>query len=324
MNWMARAGFIGILLPVLGACEGGGAERSYLSIGTGSTGGVYYPVGGALASMLSADFPNRQFTAEVTAASVENVTRMMQGEMDLGFAISTTIRNAYEGGTEQFPQPMSDLRIVAPLWPNPLNVLVPANTPIRSLHDLRGRRVSVGAPGSGTEEVSRMLLTAYGMTYDDIDERFLSFTESSSAIRDGSLALAFLQVAYPAAAVLEATTTGDAGLLPLAGPEIDQLTTDFPHLYKTTIPAGIYRGIDDPTPTIAELNWVVAPESLDPEIVTRILDILHNDRDRLIQVNDIVRQVDLQNLREALIPLHPATEAWMAENLPPAGAEPAP
>ncbi|MEX2584729.1 MAG: TAXI family TRAP transporter solute-binding subunit, partial [Gemmatimonadota bacterium] len=312
INSIATAGLTALLLLLLAGCEGG-AGRSYLSIGTGSTGGVYYPVGGALASMLSADFPDRQFTAEVTAASVENVTRMLQGEMDLGFAISTTIINAHNGGTPQFPEPMNELRIIAPLWPNPLNVLVPANTEIESLRDLRGRRVSVGAPGSGTEEVSRMLFAAYDMSYDDIDERFLSFTESSSAIRDGSLALAFLQVAYPAAAVLEATTTNQARLFPLEGPEIDALTTEFPHLYKTTIPAGVYRGIDEPIPTIAELNWVVGPESLDPEIVTRILDILQDERARLIQVNDIVRQVDLQNLRSPPIPLHPATEAWMAE-----------
>ncbi|MDX1567528.1 MAG: TAXI family TRAP transporter solute-binding subunit, partial [Longimicrobiales bacterium] len=211
----------GLLVCLQGACEGGGPGR-YMSIGTGGTGGIYYPVGGALASMLSNRFPDRQFTAEVTAASVENVTRLQQGQIDLGMAITITILGAYEG-TAQVNEPFEELRIVAPLWPNPVNILIPEGSEIDDFGDVRGQRLGVGAPGSGTEQVSRALLDAYGMSYEDVEERFLSFSESSAGIRDGSLDAAVLEVAYPAAAVMEATTTGNAQLLPLEGPEIDTL-----------------------------------------------------------------------------------------------------
>lgn len=318
MKRFALAAMAGLLALSQAACDGGG-QRSYLSIGTGGTGGIYYPFGGAMASRLSAMFPGRQFTAEVTAASLENVKRLQNGEMDIAMAITITIHSAYHGSPE-FPEPFREMRAVAPLWPNPVNVLVPTNSDVRSLADLRGRRVSVGAPGSGTEQVSRALLGAFGMTYDDVEEQFLSFSESAAGVRDGSIAAGILEVAYPAAAVMEATTTGGTRLLPVDGPEVQALLENSPYFYATTIPAGSYRGVDSDIPTIAELNWIVVREDMDPEVVTAILDILHEEQEQLARVSDIVRQIDLEALRSAPIPLHPAAQQWMEEKL---GQEPA-
>jgi uncharacterized protein len=301
-----------LLLIILPACEGG---HSHMSIGTGDTGGIYYPFGGALASRLSALDPERQFTAEVTAASVENVRRLRQGQLDIAMSISITAYQAFHG-SDDFPEPFPEMRVIAPLWPNPLNLLVPGRSDVRSVHDLRGRRVAVGAPGSGTEQVTRAVLGAHGLSYDDVQQRFLGFTEASSAIRDGSIGAAFLEVAYPAAAVLEATTTGDARLIPVAGPEIDALIEEWPVFFPYVIPAGAYRGVTEDLHTIAELNWILAREDLDGDIVRMILDILHDERARLEQVNEIVRQIDLQHMRNAPLPLHPAAIEWMEERLP--------
>lgn len=303
-----------VVITVQAGCEGAGTG-SYLSIGTGNTGGIYYPFGGALASRLTALDSARQYTAEVTGASVENIKRLELNQIDLGFSISTTILSAYEGRTVQFPDPVPGLRIIAPLWPNPVNIMVPAGAGIETFGDVRGRRMSVGSAGSGTEQVSRLLLGAWGMSYDDVQERFLTFSEAGAGIRDGSLDLANIHVAYPASAVLEATTTGDATIIPLEGPEVDALIDEHPQFYRFEIPSGVYRGVDEAVPTVAELNWIVAREDLDPEIVTMVLDILQQERERLIQVNEIVRQIDLQNLARAPIPLHPAAEAWMQEHL---------
>lgn len=303
-----------LVLSLVAGC-GGSEPRQFLSIGTGSTGGIYYPFGGALASRLSLRLPDRQFTAEVTAASVENVNRLQQGQIDIGMAIAFTIQEAYSGGPD-FPEPVRDLRVVAPMWPNPLNLLVPEGSEIGSIAQLEGRTVSVGAPGSGTEMVARGLLAAYGLDYGDVEERFLSFTESSAGVRDGSVDAAFLEVAFPAAAVMEATTTGGAGLVPIEGSAVDAFMAEHPYFYATTVPGGVYSGIDEPVPTIAELNWVVALEDLSAEVVTAVLDILAEERERLVEINPAVGQIDLERLRSAPIPLHPATEAWMMENMP--------
>lgn len=305
------AQFVALLLLLLvpAACDSSGAGN-YMSIGTGGTGGVYYPFGGILASRLNAHLPDYQFTAEVTAASVENVRRLEQGQIDLGMSIAVTVREGYNGEGE-FEEPFSTMRIVAPMWPNPLNLMVPANSGIRSVADLTGRRVSVGAPGSGTVTVARMVLEAYGMSFDDIDEQYLSFSESSAAIRDGAVDAAFLEVAFPASAVMEATTTGSARLLDVAGPEIDAMIAQRPYFFPYVIPGGSYRGIDQDVQTIAELNWIVAREDLPDDVATAVLDILSDERQQLIEANSAVEQIDLENLRRAPIPLHPATEAWL-------------
>jgi TRAP transporter TAXI family solute receptor len=298
-------------LSSCGAADGG--ARRFLSIGTGGTGGVYYPLGGALASRLSLSDSVRQYTAEVTGGSVENVNRILSGQIDLGFVLSVTAFEAYHGGPD-FPMPAPDLRIVAPLYPNVSHILVPAASPARSLADLAGLRVSVGSAGSGTEQVSRQLLEAYGLSYDDIQPRYLSFTESSAAIRDGAIDAAIMSVGIPAAAVLEATTTGQIRLLPIEAEALTRLREPYPYYAAGVVPAGAYPGVGDTIPTAAMMNWVVALEGIEAEVAAALLNILGPDRVSLEQVHDMARQIDLDRLGDAPIPLHPATVAFLARH----------
>ena len=292
------------------SCGGEVGTRRFLSIGTGGTGGIYYPLGGALASLLSAANDQRQYTAEVTGGSVENISRVANGEIDLGFAMSTSVRAAYEGGAG-FGTAISDLRVVAPLYPNVAHVLVRAGLDAQSLADLSGARISVGSAGSGTEQFARQLLRAHGLEYDAIRERFLSFSESSAALRDGAIDAAIFSVGYPAAAALEATTNADVRLLPVAGAPRAALRQRFSFYRDAAIPAGTYRGLDEELPTVSEMNWLVALETLDGETVGTLLDILRDQRDALVRVNVISRQIDLDALSDPPIPLHPAAEAWL-------------
>lgn len=312
---MRRTLTVGLLALVLSACNAGGSQ-SYLSIGTGGTGGIYYPFGGTLASLMSARDPGRLFTAEVSGASVENIKRMQQGQIELGFGLTSTIVGAFNGTSEEFPEPVPDLRIVAPMWPQPVNVLVPRGSDVQTLYDVRGLRVAVGPAGSGTALVSRDLLEAHGLSFDDIQTQYLTFSESSAAIRDGSIDVAVIPVGFPAAAILEATTVADLRILSIEGPQIDSLIAEKPYYYQSVIPGGTYRGSDEDVPSVFEMNWVFAPESLDAEIVRLVLDVYLEDRERMNQVNDIIERIDLDDLRSAPIPLHPAAEEWLAENLP--------
>jgi uncharacterized protein len=302
-----------VVACLLAAGCGDRPAGGFLSIGTAGTGGVYYPLGGAIANRLDAADPARRYTAEVTGGSVENIQRIHNGEMDLAFTIATSAYEAYIGG-EDFPEPVRELRVVAPLYPNLTHILVPGRSDVTSVADLRGRRVSVGAAGSGTEQVARHVLEAYALTYEDVDERFLSFTESAAALADGAIDAAILSVGYPASAALEATTTGGARLLSIDAEHAEALRQMFPFYAPDIIPAGVYRGQDDVVPTVSVMNWVVAREDLAPAVAASVIQLLETERDALARTAAIAAQIDLGRLANAPIPLHSAAEAWLAAN----------
>lgn len=309
-----RSRILGLLLAssLLAGCggEGGGASR-FMSIGTAGTGGIYYPLGGALANRLSLADSARQYTAEVTGGSVENANRLREGQIDLGFVLAVTLVDAY-GGTGDYDTPAPELRVIAPLYPNLHHILVPEGSAATSVADFRGQRVSVGSPGSGTEQVSRQLLSSFGISYDDIEVRYLSFNESAGALNDRSIDGAILSVGYPAAAAMEATTTGGAGVLGIDAAMRAELLEEYPFYGEYTIPAGTYAGQDEDVETVGLLTWIVGNASLPDEVVTALLDIMYDDRAALEQVHPIAAQIDLSDLRRAPIPLHPAVEAWLA------------
>lgn len=295
----------------IAGCGGEGAGPSrFMSIGTAGTGGIYYPLGGALANRLSLRDSARQYTAEVTGGSVENANRLREGQIDLGFVLAVTLVDAYNG-TGDYDTPAPHLRVLAPLYPNLHHILVPENSALTSVGEFRDQRVSVGSPGSGTEQLSRQLLEAYDITYDDIDVRYLSFNESAAALTDGSIDGAIFSVGYPAGAVMEATTTGGARLLSVDAETRAALLERYPFYSAYDVPAGTYAGQDGDVATVGLLTWIVVSESLPDEVATAVLDILAEDAAELEQVHPIAAQIDLASLRNAPIPLHPAVESWL-------------
>ncbi|MCH2467153.1 MAG: TAXI family TRAP transporter solute-binding subunit [Gemmatimonadetes bacterium] len=299
------------LLACLFLLAGCGDGQQFLSLGTAGTGGIYYPLGGALASRMSLADPIRQYTAEVSGGSVENINRLADGQMDLGMVLAVTAYQAQFGSGDMEPVP--GLRIVAPLYPNLTHVMVPRNSTDVGIGDLGGKRVSVGPPGSGTEQMARHLLAAHGLTYDDVEPRYLSFSESSSALRDGAIDAAVISVGYPAAAVLEATTTAGVRLLPVDPEVITSMREEHPYYSVAEIPGGAYPGVDETLTTAAVHNWIVAMDTLDDEVVEVLLNILANDRASLEQVHDMAAQIDLARLSSAPITLHSATERWVVD-----------
>lgn len=309
-----RSSFLGLLLAssLLVGCggEGGGPAR-FMSIGTAGTGGIYYPLGGALANRLTLSDSMRQYTAEVTGGSVENANRLREGQIDLGFVLAVTLVDAYNGSGD-YETPAQDLRVIAPLYPNLHHIMVPEGSEATSVGDFRGQRVSVGSPGSGTEQVSRQLLGSFGISYDDIEVRYLSFNESAGALNDRTIDGAILSVGYPAAAAMEATTTGGARVLGVDATKRAELLEQYPFYSEYTIPAGTYAGQDEDVETVGLLTWIVGSASLPDEVVTALLDIIQDEAAALEQVHPIAAQIDLAALRRAPIPLHPAVESWLA------------
>ncbi len=311
---MKRARLWWAALAVAGLMTACGVEggRTFLSLGTAGTGGIYYPLGGALASRLSIADQNRQYTAEVSGGSVENINRLAAGQMDLAMVIAVTAYQAQQG-LGDWENAVPGLRILAPLYPNLTHVMVPRDSDASDIGDLGGRRVSVGPPGSGTEQMARHLLQAHGLSYDDINVRFLSFGESSSALRDGAIDAAVISVGYPAAAVLEATTTAGVRLLQVAPEVVAAMQEEHPYYTTAVMPEGAYPGVDAPIPTLAVHNWVVAMDTLDDEVVTILLNTLVDDRVSLEQVHAMAKQIDLGRLADPPIQLHAAAQRWLSQ-----------
>jgi TRAP transporter TAXI family solute receptor len=290
----------------------GEGNREFLSLGTAGTGGVYYPIGGAIASRMSVTDSARQYTAEVTGGSVENVNRMGAGQMDLGIVMASTAYEAYRGEAD-FQQPISGLRAIAPLYPNVTHIVVPENSDGRTISDFRGMRVSVGSAGSGTEQSSRHVLLAHGLDYDDINPQYLTFSETSSALMDGAIGAGIFSVGFPAAAVLEVTTTSPMRLMGIEPEVIRQIEERYPYYSEGLIPAGAYRGMDQEVRTVVVMNWIVAMDTLDDDVVTTLLNLMQDDRVALEQVHEMAKQIDLRLMAASPIPLHPAAERWYAE-----------
>lgn len=305
------------LVIAVAGCGGDAGPSRFVSLGTAGTGGIYYPLGGTIASLLSTADSARQYSAEVTGGSLENVTRLRDGEIELGMSIGTTIYEAHSGGVG-FDSAFSDLRVVAPLYPNQGHVLVPGGSDVQSVADFEGRSLSVGSAGSGTEQFSRQLLAAYDLTYEDLDERFLTFTESAQALGDASIDGAVFSVGYPASAALQAISTAGARLIPVDSAHVETLRAEHPYYDLGVIPAGAYPGLERDVPTVAMLNWIVARDDLEDEVVRHVLNVLDQRRKELAATTDIARQIDLGRMSDAPIPVHPAAEAWARDHGAPA------
>lgn len=312
-----RVGLPTVLLllasAALGACSESGPGE-FMSLGTGGTGGIYYPLGGAMAARLSVMDSLRQYTAEVSGGSVENVNRLRERQIDLAFATGNTIYEASQGG-QDYEVPVQGLRVLAPLYPNMTHIVVSRGSDASSVAELAGATVSVGAAGSGTEQIARQILEAYGLTYDDVTPRYLSFVEAATALKDGALDAAIISVGYPAAAVLEATTTGGARLLGVEAEHMEILRSKYPYYISGVIPAGSYPGVEEDVATAAILNWVVAMEEIPDQVVANVLSLITDQRALLEQVHDMVGQIEVETLLAPPSELHPVTQAWVDANL---------
>jgi len=240
-----------------------------LTIATGGTGGVYYPVGGGYAQIIDQFIPGYSASVEATNASVDNVAFISRGESDIALALADTVLAAYLGtgrfGPEGNLPRLPNLRVVTVAYTNAIHILTLDGSGIESLADLRGKRVSVGAPGSGTEISARTLLEAVGITYDDFQVERLSANETADALRDGTIDAGFWSGGVPTGAVLSLAETRQIRLVPVSDEEFTAINAADPTLIRYVYPAGAYRGIAE-TPSVGTPNLIVVSSDMDEEL----------------------------------------------------------
>ncbi|MDQ3459952.1 MAG: TAXI family TRAP transporter solute-binding subunit [Deinococcota bacterium] len=287
-----------------------------LSIATGGTGGVYYVYGGGLAELINRHVEGYNAVAEVTGASVENVGLIVSGAADMALALADTVLQAYTG-TGEGPlagRTFDELRALAAIYPNAVQIVTLADSGITSLADLRGRRVSVGAPGSGTEVSAQTILAANGITYDDFTPERLNFNETAAALRDGQIDAGFWSVGPPTSSILDLASTRDVVLIALSEEEIANAVAAEPTFAPYTLRAEIYPGVAEEVPTISTPNVLIVSEEMDEELAYGVTRTLYEHVDELIAIHPAASDTTVAfSLEASPIPLHPGAVRYLEE-----------
>lgn len=293
-------------------------QKQFLSIAAGGVAGVYYPLGGALAKILNENIRNMEASARVTGASVANANLLAKAGaegVEIAFLQNDIAYYSFHG-LEMFKDRKNDqIRGLATLYPEVIQLVATAASGINSVRDLVGKRVAVGAAGSGTEANARQILEAFGVQYTDLTKvEYLPFGDATAQIRDGHLDAAFLTAGTPTAAVTELANSIAIKLVPLIGPEIDALRTAHPFYVKHTVPAETYRGLTAPVETVAVLAMIAVKGSLTERQVYEITKALFNNLDDFGAAHARGKDVSLEKAQEAMpIPLHPGAAKFFRE-----------
>ena len=256
-------------IVALAAVVGLASAQVPLTIATGGVAGVYYPVGGGYAQIIDQFVPGYTASVEATGASVDNVAFISRGDSDLALALADTVLAAYAGtgrfGPDGNLPRLPNLRVITVAYTNAVHVLTLADSGIESLQDLRGKRVSVGSPGSGTEVSARTMLEAVGITYDDFQVERLGVGETADALRDGAIDAGFWSGGVPTGGVLSLAETRQIKLVPISDEEFAQINAADQTLIRFVFPAGAYRGTPE-TASVGTPNLIIVSAEMDEEL----------------------------------------------------------
>lgn len=292
-------------------------KRARISIGTGGTGGVYYPLGGGLAAVLSKYVPGIDATAEVTAGSVANMQLIQGGKSELAFTMADTAWDAYNG-LEKFKDKKVGLRTLAVFYPNRMQVVTIEGKGIEKFSDLKGKRVSTGAPASGTEVMALRLIEAHGLDPNkDMTRERLSVAESVNAMKDRKIDAMFWVGGVPTPSLTDlAATPGIKIRLVDHGDGAEAMRKKYGPIYvKNKILANAYPGDTRDTTNVDVWNLLVVPDTADEKLVYDITKTLFEKKDDLVKVHKDAGFLDLANQMTGAspIPFHPGALRYFRE-----------
>jgi TRAP transporter TAXI family solute receptor len=309
---MLRALLASALLVFVGlGC--GGEERQFISIGTGGTGGVYYPYGGGLAEIWSKHVPGVRAVAEVTGASVENVRLAHRGETVIGEVMGDVAYQAYHG-EGQFTDDPQKILALAVMYPNVLQVVTLGGSVVHSIPDLVGQTVSIGAPGSGTAFMSDLVLGELGLSEGHFSVRRLSFVENANALRDRVIKVGIWCVAPPASSIMDLATTHGIRVVPFDSEETARVIARYPFYACYELPAGTYRNQDEPVTTLSVWNVIICWADLPADLVYDLARVLFEQNEYMQRIHPFARYTLPENtVAHAPIPLHPGAARYLRE-----------
>ena len=286
--------------------------KSYI-LATGGTSGTYYPFGSAIAAIWNANIDGTNVTIQATGASAENLRLISAGLADFGIVQNDVMDYAFHG-SDMFDASLPKLTAIGTLYPEVVHVATSKKSNIKTIADLRGKRVSVGDAGSGVEFNAKQLLESYGMTFDDIQKSNLSFRESAEKIQNDTLDACFVTSGVPNAALEQLAFAAGLELLPIGEAEADRLCDKYGFYTKAIIPAGTYSGTDTDVAVLAVKAMLAVNEALDTDTVYTMTRVLFESLDTLTEAHEKGCEVSAAAAVTGVsVPFHPGALKYFKE-----------
>lgn len=315
-SWKVAAG--AVLAVALTATAALAQQRVFFGIATGGTGGTYYPLGGMLAQLISnkASVDGRKIsaTAESAGASVSNVKLLGEKSIESAFVAADILDQAYNGRAQFANQPIKNVRALAALYPETVQLITRGDSRINSVRDLKGRSISSGSPGSGQYQLVTDLLKVHGMSRGDVREDSSSFTQAVDKIKDGNLDATLITAGVPTAAVTDFAQAHSLKVIPLTGAEVEQLRKEQPFYTSVTLPANTYKGQTQPVQTLAVMAVWATHDGVSEAMAYEVTKALYENLPIMGQVHVQGKNIALSNATAlGTTPLHPGALKYYRE-----------
>jgi TRAP transporter TAXI family solute receptor len=290
------------------------SAAQYVNILTGGTSGVYYPLGVALSQVYGKALPDSKVSVQSTKASAENLNLIEAGRGELAFTLGDALSDAWKGNAEAgFKAPLKKLRAVASIYPNYVQIVATADSGIRTLADLKGKRISVGAPKSGTELNARAVLKAAGLSYSDFSKvEYLAFGESVELMKNRQLDVTLQSAGLGVSSLRDLATSMKIVVVPIPADVVAKVGD--PAYKPTMIPAKTYEGQDRDVPAVAIGNVLVTNESVPEQTVYLMTKALFENLPALLAAHNAAKDIKLEHATEGFaVPLHPGAARYYKE-----------
>jgi hypothetical protein len=292
----------------------GAHAADFINVLTGGTSGVYYPLGVALSQIYGKAMPNAKTAVQSTKASAENLNLLQAGRGEIAFTLGDALSDAWKGDPEAgFKAPLKKLRAVAAIYPNYIQIAASADSGIKTLADLKGKRVSVGAPKSGTELNARSIFKGAGMSYKDLGKvEYLPFGESVELIKNRQLDATLISAGLGVAAVRDLATAVKIVIVPIPADVVAKIGDA---AYQSgTIPANTYNGQTADVATVAIQNFLVTHEGVSTDNVYAMTKSMFDNLDAMVAAHGAAKAIKKENAaKNAPLPLHPGAEKYYKE-----------
>ena len=298
---------------ILGGCSKSNTKKDYI-LATGGTGGTYYPFGGAIANIWNTKLTNMNLTAQATGASAENLRLINKGEAEFAIVQNDVMDYAYNGTDLFAGEKLGNIMTIGTMYPEVVQIAVSKASGIKSVADFKGKRISVGAAGSGVEFNAKQIMEGYGLTFDDIKKSNLSFKESADGIQNGTLDGCFITAGVPNAALQELAFTAGLTLIPVDGAAAEKICAKYGYYTKTVIPAGTYKGTDEDVGALAIMATLAVSSKLDEQTVYDMTKALFSNLTDLGNGHAKGKEVSAKTaITGVSVPFHPGAIKYYKE-----------